>query len=333
VANSSNITFVCCVEFGWLEQQTVRMIESLRRFGGRFKDAPVIAVTPRLGPKLTRETLAKFKECGVLHLSGASSSPHSWMGFYNKPQSLVMAEPHVVTPTTCFADSDLLFVAEPSELVFSENEDFLAFPVEIKEMGSAGTGDVFEPLWGAAAEQVGISLDQIPWVMTAQSHERIRLYFNSGLMAYRTGGGFPKEYLRLCTSLLDGGIASAHPDYSHGFTEMVSAGFAAITLNLRWRALPFSHNYSVLAAGERLDFRMSDLELARIVHHHDSMWPNHWSVFLGRIQKSHPDVGAWLQTLGPLRVHGAVLPRLASRLLKEYRRRRGRSYTASCRFF
>jgi hypothetical protein len=243
-----------------------------------------------------------------------------------------MAEPHIVTSTACFVDSDLLFVAEPTELVFGHDEDFLAFPVEIKEMGSAGPGDVFEPLWSVAAQCVGIPLDQIPWVETAQSHERIRLYFNSGLMAYRTRGGFPQEYLRLCTSLLDAGIASAHPDFSHGFAEMVSAGFAAIALKLRWRALPFSHNYSVLAAGERLDFRMSDLELARIVHHHDSMWPIHWGLFLARIQTSHPDVGAWLQTLGPLRVEGALLPRLASRILKEYRRRRGQSFTASCRF-
>jgi hypothetical protein len=332
VATSSDITFVCCVEFGWLEQQTVRMIESLRRFGGRFKDAPVIAVTPRLGPKLTRKTRAKFKECGVLHLIGSSRSPHSWLGFYNKPLALVMAEPHVVTSTACFVDSDLLFVAEPTELMFAENEDFLAFPVEIKEMGSAGPGDVFEPLWEAAAERVGITLDQIPWVNTAQSHERIRLYFNAGLMAYRTGSRFPNEYLRLCTSLLDCRIASAHPNFSHGFKEMVSAGFAAITLDLRWRPLSFTHNYAVLAAGERLDFRMSDLKLACIVHHHDSMWPNHWDLFLDRMQQSHPNVGAWLQTLGPLRVEGALLSRLAGRLLKEHRRRRGRSYAATCRF-
>jgi hypothetical protein len=332
VANSSDITFVCCVEFGWLEQQTVRMIESLRRFGGRFKDAPVIAVTPRLGPKLTRKTRAKFKECGVLHLTGSSTSPHSWLGFYNKPLALVMAVPHVATSATCFVDSDLLFVAEPEDLVFAEDEDFLAFPVEIKEMGTSGPGDVFEPLWAAATERVGINLDQIPWVKTAQSEERIRLYFNSGLMAYRTHGGFPNEYLRLCTSLLDAGIASADPDFSYGFMEMVSVGFASITLNLRWRSLPFSHNYSVLSAGERLDFRMSDLRLARIVHHHDSMWPNHWDLFLDRIQKSHPNVGTWLQPLGPLRVEGALLPRLASRLLKEYRLRRGRSYAATCRF-
>ena len=331
MSNSCDITFVCCIEFGWLEHQTVRMIESLRRFGGRFKDAPVIAVTPRRGPKLTRETLAKFDEFGVLHLKGLSKSPHSWMGFYNKPLAVVMALPHIATSTTCFVDSDLLFVAEPEDLALADDEDFRAFPVEIKEMGTSGPGDAFEPLWVVATERVGVELEQLPWIETAHTKERIRLYFNAGLMVFRTKGGFPEEYLRLCTSLLDSRIASVHPDFSHGFKEMVSAGFAVVTLHLRWRALPLSHNYSILSAGERLDFQMSDLALARIVHHHDSMGPAHWALFLQRMQSSHPLVGAWLATLGPLQVEGALLPRLASRLLREYRKRRGRRYAATCR--
>ena len=289
-------------------------------------------MTPRFGLNLTRDTLSKFEAFGVLHLKGPSTSPHSWLGFYNKPLALVLALPHITTSTACFVDSDLLFVGEPEHLIFAPDEDFLAFPVEIKEMGTSGPGDEFEPLWTAAAECIGFRLEQLPWISTAQTKERIRLYFNSGLMAFRTKSGFADEYLRLCTALLDRRIASAHRDFSYGFNEMASAGFAVITLKLRWRALPYTHNYSVLSGGERLEFQMSDLKLARIVHHHESMGPRYWHLFLARMREGHPEVGAWLQTLGPLKGDGPFLTRLASRVLREWRRRRGRSYTETCRF-
>ena len=60
-------TFVCCVESGWLETQTIRLVESLRKFGGTFSQEPVIAVTPRFGPPLSKRTHAQFRELGVTH--------------------------------------------------------------------------------------------------------------------------------------------------------------------------------------------------------------------------------------------------------------------------
>lgn len=51
------ITFVCCVELGSLEAQTVRMIESLRRWGGQFANATVFAVTLRFYCRSMSEVL------------------------------------------------------------------------------------------------------------------------------------------------------------------------------------------------------------------------------------------------------------------------------------
>lgn len=43
-----SMTVVACVESGVLEPLTIRMVDSLRRFGGRFANTEVVAVTPRL---------------------------------------------------------------------------------------------------------------------------------------------------------------------------------------------------------------------------------------------------------------------------------------------
>jgi len=68
MANTPDITFVCCVESGSLESQTIRMVESLRRYGGKFSTAPVIAVTPWFGPPLSKSTLQVFDNLKVTYL-------------------------------------------------------------------------------------------------------------------------------------------------------------------------------------------------------------------------------------------------------------------------
>ena len=68
MTETSQITFVCCVESGWLKVQTVRMIESLRRWGGQFANAPVFAVTPRLDPLLMYKTRRAFDNLYVKYL-------------------------------------------------------------------------------------------------------------------------------------------------------------------------------------------------------------------------------------------------------------------------
>ena len=63
-----DIAVVCCVEAGPLELMTVRMVESLRRFGGRFSRMDVFAVTPRFGASLLRSTLRAFQALDVRYL-------------------------------------------------------------------------------------------------------------------------------------------------------------------------------------------------------------------------------------------------------------------------
>ncbi len=43
------LTFAFCVEAGGFESMTLRAVQSLRRFGGRFAHCRVIACTPRRG--------------------------------------------------------------------------------------------------------------------------------------------------------------------------------------------------------------------------------------------------------------------------------------------
>ena len=84
INSTSDTTFVCCVESGWLEPQTLRMVESLRRWGGQFAQSPVVAVTPRFGPPLAAKTRRAFGALNVEHYRFHADNQYAWKSFLNK---------------------------------------------------------------------------------------------------------------------------------------------------------------------------------------------------------------------------------------------------------
>jgi hypothetical protein len=326
----ADISFVCCIEAGSLEVQTTRMVESLRRHGGRFANAPVLAVTPRLGPALSASTLRKLSKLKVRHIRQAIGSGYEWFNFLNKPLALVAAEPYISTGTVSWLDSDILFVGEPTQLHLTSDEDFSGFPVEIKEMGSTGPGDDYEPLWQKACDVLGINIDSLPFQKTFLTGELVRLYFNGGIFSYRIASGFSHEYLKLCLKLLDSNITTKAEGYNIGFKEMSSIGFAVVKLNLQWRALPYSHDHVVMSRIHR-QFHNADLfREARVLHYHDAMWPYFWPTFYECLDNAHPQVAQWLGELGPMRNEAGVMSRLTSKCLRLIRARKAFDYERRC---
>src|SRR5262249_54874240 len=101
-------TVVVCVEAGKLEHQATRLIESLRRWGGDLGKAPILAVKPRLGPPLTRDTLAAFDRYNVRFVSRLRTDRYEWYHYLNKLYALRWAEELAATDCITLMDCDLL---------------------------------------------------------------------------------------------------------------------------------------------------------------------------------------------------------------------------------
>jgi hypothetical protein len=61
----SEIAFLICVEANRLEPQARLLCESIRRFGGRYRQAPILAVSPRPHLALGPEARARLELLGV----------------------------------------------------------------------------------------------------------------------------------------------------------------------------------------------------------------------------------------------------------------------------
>lgn len=322
---SPRVTVVCCIEAGALEGLTLRMLMSLRRFGGEFARVPVLAVTPRRGPPLARSTRAALEALHVEHVSFAADEAYSWNNFMNKPHAVLAGEERARTPVLCWLDSDVLIAAPPEELSLP-TADFTACPVD-KNLGSAGGDDPNEPFWREVCALSGMEPDALPWVTTCAEKIPIRWYFNSGVFAVRRGLGFAEAFLEDCRRLLDGRIASRHAGIF--FTDQIAMGLAALRLGLATYMLPHSHN---LTLGSHAPPPAPEfLAQARILHHHDALWPPHFAATLQLLKSPLPHMTEFLKSLGPLQAERGLCMRLFLKLLKHRRGRALARHLAACR--
>ena len=187
-------------------------------------------------------------------------------------------------------------------------------PPDAGVIGTTGKGAAHDRVWGGACAACGIALDELPWIRPRDGGEPIRLYWNSGVWAYRRSTGLGADYLKVATLLLDAGISFSR--FGEHWLEQMSLGLAGHRLKLRSRSLPLALNYTV--SESLLDDTNSHetLSSARLIHYHDSMSPATWHVFLAKLLAAHPGKFDWLERLGPVTNPASRSGRFSGELLR-----------------
>lgn len=323
-------TFVICVEAGPLETQSLWAIESLRKWGGRFAECEVIAVTPRRGVPLQRETLHRFKEMGVNWISFAGSSKWSFYGPFNKPLALAAAEEISEADYMIWLDSDVFVVREPNEFILEEGIDFAAHPSSCHhDIGSTGLEHEHDSYWVHTLEGHGISPESYPMIPTQPGEAGpMRMYWQAGAFSYRRSTKLGATFLQATDQTMLLKLSSKHSGtYFH---EQVGLAVAVHRQSARYRILSVSHNFAV----NKLRFEEVDptgLENSCIIHYFGSAWPDGFDRLVEVIRQTRPDVADWIAAKGPLADRRSLLVRGISRLIRTLRKRRSRSYSEACR--
>jgi hypothetical protein len=202
----SSIAFVACVERGELEKKALLLCRSIRRFGGRHAEAPIYTFQPRIGTAISRDTAAELAELGVQHITEPLNMTYAHYAIGNKIFASARAEELAAEDVVVFLDSDTVIVNEPRALELGEGIDAAVRPVDMhrsvrepaadddpfwltrfRRVSSAGTGDPMDEYWLDLYDLLGIT--PRPFVETTCSRQRIRAYFNSGLIAVRRSAG------------------------------------------------------------------------------------------------------------------------------------------------
>lgn len=182
-----SIAFIACVEAGRLEPMGRVLFRSIRRYAGRFSRARIVSFNPRGGPPLSSKTLALYEELGVEQVEQNLNPDHGDLPWSNKIFSGEWAEQHLDEEFIVFLDSDMFFCQEPDQLELPDGIDAGARPVNRKRRGSTGPGDQREEFWQGIYRHCKV--EQRPFVETTVDSERIRAYWNAGLLTARREAG------------------------------------------------------------------------------------------------------------------------------------------------
>jgi hypothetical protein len=324
-----SVSFVCCVESGPLETTTLLMVESLRRWGGRFATCDVTAVTPRSGPPLRRSTRAGLDKLGVRYVRRTIGTAYSWYSFLNKPLSLVTAEEFSSSEVMVWLDADVFVTGEPAAFELENGIDFAACPSD-RNLGTTGNGDRFEPYWTKMCAIHGLTLAKVPWVQTCREKERIRLYFNGGVLAYRRASGYAAAYLQGCLDVLNARVRSREAGLF--FAEQVTAGLIAVKQGLVAGILPERFNYAVGSKAME-GYSAENFADARVLHYHDALWGGFFGRFMEMCRAGQPALYEFLKDRGPLTNDAPLAWRLAGKVMRTLRARKQNSFEAACDAF
>jgi|GEM_PF-3596613 len=290
-ATSDRATVVCCIERGYLEEQSLLMLETLRRWGGPLGQSRVLAVMPRRDRRLSAKTVAALESLGAELRDGSPLNRLPWYNWYGKVVAAQVAEREATTPVVIWLDSDVLIFGPLVELGLPRGDDFTAF----RDSPAAVLGnpsrrrEYCEIAW----ETVGVDpkspprpSDDLPLADA--------LDFNAGVYAFRRGLGFSETYAEHTLRLMRERY-SAGGNFSFWMNEQIATATAMLSLGMRFRELPFAENHMVFGPCVNTSF-----ENARVVHYGKMMFPPNWPEFMKRVERERPEFHERLLARGPI---------------------------------
>lgn len=183
------IAFLICVEANRLQPQAFLLCESIRRFGGRYRQAPILALSPRPHLALGPEARARLEMLGVTYVAEPLNDTGSPYGTINRIVAGAWAERFSPRPYLILLDTDTVFVDEPSFVRAGVG----VRPVDVKGSASSGPGDPLDVYWTRLCELGGIDPSRLPWLTTTIDHVSIRASYNGGFTVVRRDLGILRK--------------------------------------------------------------------------------------------------------------------------------------------
>lgn len=309
------VTFVLCIEDNAIRPQALLLCESIRRFGGRHRSDPILAVAPRTGLGIDRETRRRLDAMDVEYVEEPLNTLCPEYGSANRVFAAAWAEARVRSEWIVVLDSDTVFLGEPE---LPAGADVVVRPVDTKGSATEGPGDPFEAYWARLADMQGVSLDVLPFVSTTVDARRVRASYNGGLVVVRRELGILDAWGRLFARSIEAGLkpwrdSDLNVYASTGFvgreaseywgSNQASLALAAWSRTTRVHHYPDTYNVPLHMVVDRLDLKTRSISPLVHVHYHWVFTEGHHLPALAALQDLglEGDPLEWLAARLPIR--------------------------------
>jgi hypothetical protein len=225
---SETLAFVLCIERNAIRAQALLLCESIRRFCGRHRSAPILAVAPRSGLGVDLETRRRLQAMDVEYAEEPLNRVCPEYGSANRVFTAAWAERRLRSEWVVVLDSDTVFL---DELLPPAEADVGVRPVDTKGSTTEGPGDPFEGYWQRLAEIQGVSLDCLPFVRTTVDDRRVRASYNGGLTVVRREKGILGAWAELFSRSVAAGLK---PWKGSGLNVFASTGLVGLEASEYW---------------------------------------------------------------------------------------------------
>jgi hypothetical protein len=239
-----SVAFVLCIERGILERQALLLCESIREFGGRYRETAILAVTPRSGYEVSGETRRRLAGLGVEHVDVNLNVECREYGSANRVYASAYAESRLSSEVIVGLDSDTLFLREP-DLALGP-ADVAVRPVDVRGMCTTGWRDPFNGYWRRLARLCGVKYRRIPFLETTIDRVRVRACYNDGLIIARRSAGILGRWAA-CFSRLVGD--QMKPFAGRGLDIHASTGLVGRAASEWWGSCQAALSMAIWGAG------------------------------------------------------------------------------------
>lgn len=258
-----DLAFICCIQPGFLEEQTTLLAQSIRLFGGRYRDCPIYAISPR-GEDLSQACIQTLESLKVFIDIQSLNTNITSFGYANKAYALEHAETTYGHETNVFLDSDTLFVDEPLAFTLDRERDFLARPVDLRGICRSPHDSYFNHYWQECCDLSEVTLDDLSIISTTVDRVSIYSNWNGGLLVTRGSKGIGNRWREILERLWQKQVC-ARPNDFWG-SGQVSFALATASLSLNGGILPEGYNIPIHL--DPSSIKLDQVSKAIHIHYH-----------------------------------------------------------------
>jgi hypothetical protein len=316
-------TIITCVESGPLEAQVLMLAESLRAFGGAWRNVDFVAVKPRRGPRISSMTRREFRRLGVEFIDEKFNVALEWWNNANKSAVMAQLEARVSTPYITWMDGDMIVLQELDNLLPAVGADFVARAGE-GYLGSDGR-DVNALYWKKLCWYIGIDFDMFDLIYSSPERRQIRAYWQAGLYTYAASTRLGRAHFESISDLFSSKIASKTAGIYH--QDQVSLALAVQRLELSSSEYAWRMNCH-LNPLEKDSGTLLPMPEVKVLHYHHSLYREASEWAMGFINRLAPDRVELIRKYVPLTANADLHARLIKRLLRATRNRKVNRFAA-----
>ena len=255
---------IICTEEGYLESLSKCLVTSIREFGGKYKDIPIISYKPRKDFKISGDTKKFFEQNNVELVDLELNKEFCNYPLANKPIVCAHHESGTSADILIFLDSDVFFINEPCEFFEFEDADVILRPSDYWNIGTNNKGDKNNSYWSSLYELLDVKVQR--YTTSTVTNHTILEYYNGGHIVTLSKNLLFQQWYKNFTRVMEKCLKPRDPFFIE--QSVFSATVSQMGLKVKHFGRGYNYPLSHVTEIVNPDYHVNDVDQLVSLHYH-----------------------------------------------------------------